>query len=127
LIVEDVIEINLVPVWVSFGAWILLAFLLVGVARVLLEHLSLSGLSQPLKQSVSVSIVLFISGIIAVSYILPNAAIDFSQVEDQNRPPSLLAIWAFYGGLVLLVGGLVVSFSALLVRGAIYSRRRLRR
>lgn len=117
----------MVPVWVSFGAWILLAFLLVAVARVLLEHLSTSGLSQPIKLSVSVSIVLFISGIIAVSYILPNAAIDFSQVEDQYRPPSLLAIWAFYGGLVLFVGGLVVSFSALLVGGAIYFRRRLRR
>jgi uncharacterized membrane protein YedE/YeeE len=110
--------VNLFPVWVSFGAWILLVLLSVAIVRIILEKLSTSRFSQSAKRALYVAVVLLTSGMIGVAYLLPNAAIDFSQVEEQNLRPSLLATWIVYGGLALFVGGLLLGLGAFLVHWA---------
>lgn len=119
--------VNLVPVWVGIGTWILFAVLWVASARIILEKLSTSRVSQSAKRALYVAVVLFNSGVIGLAYLLPNAAIDFSQVEEQNLRPSLLATWIVYGGWGLLVGGVLVGLVALTLEGLLRLGRRLPR
>ena len=113
-------------VWVFFGAWILFAVLSVAIASIILEKLGTSRFSQSIKRTLFVAILLLTIGVIAVTYLLPNAAIDFSQPKDQNRQPSLLATWIVYGGLALLVGGFLVGLVAFLVHWASALQQRKR-
>lgn len=111
---------------VSFGSWILLAVLSVAIARIILEILKTSRFSQTIKRTLFVAILLLTIGVMGVTYLLPNAAINFSQVEDQGLRPSSFATWAVYGGFGLLVGGVLVGLGAFLVHWASALQQRKR-
>lgn len=117
-------SVNWVPVWVGIGTWILFAVLSMAIARIILENLSISRFSQSAKRALYVAVVLFTSGMIGLAYLLPNAAINYSQIEDQNLRPSPFAAWTVYGGLALFVCGLLVGLVALTLEGILKLRRR---